>query len=150
MVVGGRLRNALCLHVTLTILLLSKSVWSRNEREKIPEWKSDVLFRLNNQEYVNPSPLIGVLTQPHNPRHSKKGASQSISGPLVSWVESAGGRVVPIRYNAPYHELREIFKSINGLVLPVSFVCVFFWEVIVFSSKLKAPIITDVIVVYLV
>jgi hypothetical protein len=118
MVVGGRLQSALiCLHA---ILLLSKSVWSKNERERIPDWKSDILFRLNNQEYVNPSPLIGVLTQPHNPRHSKKGASQSISGPLVSWVESAGGRVVPIRYNAPYKELREIFKSINGLVLPVS------------------------------
>lgn len=116
---GGRL-TALCLHVLMLTLFMSRSVWSRIDRQRIPEWKSDILFRLDNQEYTNASPLIGVLTQPHNPRHSKKGASQSISGPLVSWVESAGGRVVPIRYNASYKELREVFKSINGLVLPVS------------------------------
>jgi gamma-glutamyl hydrolase len=74
------------------------------------------LERLDNQDYTTAAPLIGVLTQPHFHKHHKE--DQTISGPLVSWVESAGGRVVPINYNAPWEQIETIFKSINGLVLP--------------------------------
>lgn len=52
--------------------------------------------RLDRQEYTNDAPLIGVISQPHYHKHHQD--SQTISGPLVSWVESAGGRVLPIRY----------------------------------------------------
>jgi len=82
-------------------------------------WRQDILYRLKNQDYTNEAPLFGVLTQPHGLKHSKYKSSQSISGPLVSWIESAGGRVVPIPYNAPNEELDSIFEKINGLILPV-------------------------------
>jgi hypothetical protein len=59
--------------------------------------------RLDKQDYVNTSPLIGVLTQPHG--YEKHKEEQTISGPLVSWIESAGGRVVPIRYLHSYLSL---------------------------------------------
>lgn len=59
-------------------------------------WRGKVVDRLDKQDYVNNSPLIGVLTQPHG--YEKHKEEQTISGPLVSWIESAGGRVVPIRY----------------------------------------------------
>lgn len=58
-------------------------------------WRDAVDNRLDNQDYTNPAPLIGVLTQPHYHKHHQD--SQTISGPLVSWIESAGGRIIPIR-----------------------------------------------------
>ena len=58
-------------------------------------WRDEVDNRLDTQDYVNPAPLIGVLTQPHVHKHHQD--SQTISGPLVSWIESAGGRIVPIQ-----------------------------------------------------
>ena len=72
--------------------------------------------RLYRQDYTTASPLIGVLSQPHYHKHHQD--AQTISGPLVSWIESAGGRVVPIPYNAPWEQIDEIFESINGLMLP--------------------------------
>lgn len=81
-------------------------------------WRRVVDDRLDRQDYVNDAPLIGVLTQPHGHKHHKE--AQTISGPLVSWVESAGGRVVPIPFNAPWEEIEARFNKINGLVLPVS------------------------------
>jgi len=36
----------------------------------------------------------------------------------VKFIESAGGRVVPIHYEAPQHQLKEIFSSINGVLFP--------------------------------
>lgn len=35
----------------------------------------------------------------------------------MKWIESAGGRVVPIRHDADLQELDIIFESINGLVI---------------------------------
>ena len=81
-------------------------------------WRHAVDDRLERQDYVTDGPLIGVLTQPHWHKHHQD--AQTISGPLVSWVESAGGRVVPIRYNAPWDEIEARFNVINGLILPVS------------------------------
>jgi len=87
-----------------------------NPKTSKNDWKDDIYQRLDNQDYTTTAPLIGVLTQPHY--HKDTQDSQSISGPLVSWVESAGGRVVPISYNAPWDEIETLFKSLNGLVLP--------------------------------
>ena len=79
-------------------------------------WRAAVEDRLDRQDYTTSSPLIGVITQPHHHKHHKD--EQTISGPLVSWVESAGGRVVPIPFHAPWSQIEDIFNSINGLVLP--------------------------------
>ena len=59
-------------------------------------WKEAVADRLDRQEYATPAPLIGILTQPFAHK-GRKSDEQTVSGPLVSWVESAGGRAVPIR-----------------------------------------------------
>jgi hypothetical protein len=65
---------------------------ARGERS----WKEAVAARLDRLDYSTSSPLIGVLTQPYTHDTHRKD-DQTISGPLVSWIESAGGRVVPIR-----------------------------------------------------
>ena len=33
-----------------------------------------------------------------------------------SWIEAAGGRVVPIRYDAPPSEIEKLFNSLNGIL----------------------------------
>lgn len=63
---------------------------------------------------ANLKPLIGILTQPC---HDCPGKSYIAAG-YVKWIESAGGRAVPIRFYASDDELHRIFKSINGLVFP--------------------------------
>ena len=105
--------------MTLIAILLCCLTQSRGRVPTNGEhWKKDIMYRLEHQNYGNNAPLIGVLAQPHNPKHSKKGAKQSISGPLVSWIESAGGRVVPIRYDSTEKEVERIFESLNGIVFP--------------------------------
>ena len=42
----------------------------------------------------------------------------TIAGPLVSWIEQSGGRVVPIYYNAPFDQIEAEFKKLNGVVFP--------------------------------
>ncbi|PNH12468.1 Gamma-glutamyl hydrolase, partial [Tetrabaena socialis] len=64
--------------------------------------------------YKNTKPLIGILTQPC---HDCPGKSY-IAAANVKWVESAGGRVVPVRFYASDAELHRLFKSLNGLVFP--------------------------------
>ncbi|WIA39229.1 hypothetical protein OEZ86_005353 [Tetradesmus obliquus] len=73
-----------------------------------------VVAKAKQAGYKNTEPLIGILTQPCSdcPGRSYIGAS------YVKWVESAGGRVVPIRFYASDKELYRLFKSVNGLVLP--------------------------------
>lgn len=63
-------------------------------------------------EYKNDKPLIGILTQPC---HDCPGKSYIAAG-YVKWIESSGGRAVPIRFYASDAELHRLFKSINGLV----------------------------------
>ena len=36
---------------------------------------------------------------------------------FTSRIEAAGGRVVPIRYDAPYDEIIYLLKAVNGVLL---------------------------------
>lgn len=61
---------------------------------------------------LNQRPIIGVLTHPADSGFHYLAAS------YVKWVESAGGRVVPISYNATDSEVQQIVSSVNGLLFP--------------------------------
>ena len=41
-----------------------------------------------------------------------------VAASYVKWIESAGGRAVPIRFYASDEELARLFNSINGLIFP--------------------------------
>lgn len=57
-------------------------------------------------------PIIGVFAQPLS-QHG-----EYIAASYVKWVESAGGRVVPIPYSAPKSYLKELLPQLNGLLYP--------------------------------
>lgn len=62
----------------------------------------------------NDKPLIGIMTQPCSTCPGKS----YIAAGFVKWIESAGGRAVPIRFYATDAELKRVFNSINGIVFP--------------------------------
>lgn len=72
------------------------------------------LKRWSDAPVKTPGPLIGILTQPCSTCPGKS----YIAAGNVKWVESAGGRVVPIRFYASDEELKRLFKSINGILFP--------------------------------
>lgn len=57
-------------------------------------------------------PIIGVFAHPATSNGDYLAAS------YVKWVESAGGRVVPIPYNAPIEYLSSIVPQFNGILFP--------------------------------
>jgi gamma-glutamyl hydrolase len=65
---------------------------------------------------TNDRPIIGVFTQPTSSKEGDCGGNcLYIAASYVKYIESAGGRVVPINYYASNDELDSIFSSINGL-----------------------------------
>ena len=64
-------------------------------------------------------PVIGVVAQPKKSSLSPcDGTCEYIAASYVKWVESAGGRVLPIPYDASPKDLGTIFASVNGLLFP--------------------------------
>jgi len=69
---------------------------------------------------VNNRPIIGIMTQPLGTEISN-GTSKNttyIAASYVKFLESAGARVVPIHYDSSDDELKALFNSINGILLP--------------------------------
>jgi gamma-glutamyl hydrolase len=60
------------------------------------------------------SPIIGILTLPNDSPPPFNNASSAFPASYVKWVESGGGRVVPLPYDAPLPVLAATLKSING------------------------------------
>lgn len=57
-------------------------------------------------------PIIGVFAHPSSYH------GDYIAASYVKWVESAGGRVVPIPYSAPKPYLEQLLPQLNGLLFP--------------------------------
>ncbi|KDO31557.1 hypothetical protein SPRG_03486 [Saprolegnia parasitica CBS 223.65] len=58
-------------------------------------------------------PIIGVMTQPFYGRDV-----DYIAASYVKWIESAGGRVVPIPYSASNDTIDALLSSVNGVLFP--------------------------------
>lgn len=89
---------------------------------------------------INTRPIIGILDQPASDDLKPYG-SRVLVASYVKWLESSGARVVPVRYDASKVELKSIFNSINGLLLPGGGIEKFdnttFYEVTFFNNKWK-------------
>lgn len=66
---------------------------------------------------VNNRPIVGILTQTVVDDVMKPFGRTYIPASYVKYVESGGGRVMPIRLTQTTAEYEKIFKSINGLLL---------------------------------
>ncbi|KAM3927909.1 gamma-glutamyl hydrolase [Leptodactylus fuscus] len=66
----------------------------------------------------NNRPVIGILAQETHFENLQNLGRSYIAASYVKTVESAGGRVIPIRINLSDQEYVKIFNSINGFLLP--------------------------------
>ncbi|TDH12940.1 hypothetical protein EPR50_G00052270 [Perca flavescens] len=69
-----------------------------------------------NQEAVNDRPVIGILTQIVTDDVLKPFGRTFIPSSYVKFIESGGGRVMPIRLTLNTAEYKKIFENINGLL----------------------------------
>ncbi|XP_012676780.2 gamma-glutamyl hydrolase-like [Clupea harengus] len=69
-----------------------------------------------NTDKRNDRPIIGVLAQEvYNPPPKQ---NSYIAASYVKFLEAAGARVVPVLINQNEEEYKQLFKSINGILLP--------------------------------
>mmetsp|Transcript_14947 Transcript_14947/g.28269 ORF Transcript_14947/g.28269 Transcript_14947/m.28269 type:complete len:360 (-) Transcript_14947:213-1292(-) len=87
--------------------------------EQVPMWFSAGfllgLLSLATGESLNLRPVIGIFMQP---RGSGSAKYDYIAASYVKFVESSGGRAVPVHYDAPSSQLKDLFGSINGILFP--------------------------------
>jgi len=66
----------------------------------------------------NDRPIIGIFTQPSGTTVDGTVFAEYIAGSYVKYIESAGARVVPVRYQRSKEELKILFSRLNGVLLP--------------------------------
>eukprot|EP01060_Flectonema_neradi_P033267 TRINITY_DN5534_c0_g1_i1.p1 TRINITY_DN5534_c0_g1~~TRINITY_DN5534_c0_g1_i1.p1 ORF type:complete len:317 (+),score=58.22 TRINITY_DN5534_c0_g1_i1:148-1098(+) len=64
-------------------------------------------------------PVIGIWAHPYASASPDCGGTcEYIAASYVKWVESAGGRAVPIPYNVSTADADVMFKNLNGILFP--------------------------------
>lgn len=66
-------------------------------------------------EGLNLRPVLGVLSQP---RENNDNTTSYIAASYVKFLEAAGARVVPVRFDVSNAELDVLMKGLNGLLFP--------------------------------
>lgn len=74
--------------------------------------------QLRSFQQTRDRPIIGILAQDTSGYMKKTFGPTYIAASYIKYIESAGGRVVPIRNNMTEEQLEELFHSINGVLLP--------------------------------
>lgn len=64
------------------------------------------------QASENEGPVIGIFTQ------DRDANSTYIAASYIKYIESAGGRVVPLHYDQPLDALAQNFAKLNGILFP--------------------------------
>ena len=79
-----------------------------------------ILARQQNQCLVSsPGPVIGILTQEYwGDFKNYKNNRSYIAASYVKFVESAGGRVVPLLMDQSHDYYTKLMKNLNGVLLP--------------------------------
>ena len=64
-------------------------------------------------------PVIGILTLPTSPKDLtfSKNSFSMIPGSYVKWLEQAGIRIIPIRYDMPRRIIGKLMNLINGVLI---------------------------------
>jgi gamma-glutamyl hydrolase len=78
-----------------------------------------VLALITAVKASNDRPIIGIYAQPKSSSNCPNGKTcEYIAASYVKFVESHGGRAVPISYYASNDTIDELFSSLNGVLMP--------------------------------
>ncbi|CAD8141127.1 unnamed protein product [Paramecium octaurelia] len=72
----------------------------------------------STSQQLQEQPVIGIFTQPSTFAEYASQNYTYIAASYVKFLESGGARVIPIPYEANHTTLDEIFKNINGILIP--------------------------------
>ena len=66
---------------------------------------------------------IAIFTVPLHNNHELKSKHTTyftsyFPSSYVKWLEQSGAKVVPIKYNLPFHKIKTILKQVNGILFP--------------------------------
>ena len=64
------------------------------------------------------APVIGVLTQPLGPLHESMAQYTYFPASYSKYAAMSGARTVAVLCDTPKEDLRKLYKSINGLLVP--------------------------------
>ena len=64
------------------------------------------------------TPIIGILSQPLGPLHPEMDGYTYFPASYAQYAAMSGARVVAVLCDTPEPELRKLYESINGLVVP--------------------------------
>jgi gamma-glutamyl hydrolase len=68
---------------------------------------------------LNDRPIVAIFTHPSTHKGAPcNGDCDYLAASYVKWVESAGGRAVPVPFDATLAKVDEIFASTNALLFP--------------------------------
>lgn len=69
-------------------------------------------------EAGNQRPIIGIMAQPKETDFCTGDKCQYIAASYVKFVESHGGRAMPISYYSTDEEVEEMMQNVNGVLIP--------------------------------
>lgn len=96
----------------------SLSSFPNTFKSSVSSYKNEVISIQKNYQYKTTRPLIGILTQPSPfPEYPKENYSH-IPSAYIRDMEAGGARVIAIKYDEKEEKLINIFKTLNGLLLP--------------------------------
>ncbi|KAM3134997.1 hypothetical protein pb186bvf_012821 [Paramecium bursaria] len=61
---------------------------------------------------------VGIMMQPSNKKDYPSQIYDYIAEPYVLFLESVGIKVIAVPYRVDYKQLKQIFKNLNGLLIP--------------------------------
>jgi len=69
---------------------------------------------------MNVRPVIGVVSEPisHHIEGKNTNATSYLAASYVKFLEAAGARVVPLRFDAPRDRLTSTLEGLNGVLYP--------------------------------
>ena len=67
---------------------------------------------------VNDRPIIGLLTLPNDQTSLPAGTASYVPASYARWLEAAGARVAPLRFDSPPAVTRALLKGLNGVLFP--------------------------------
>jgi gamma-glutamyl hydrolase len=66
---------------------------------------------------VNERPVIGILTQPEEVGLNRSAQNETyITSTYIKFIESVGGRVIPIHYTHSFSRIDELMSQVNGIL----------------------------------
>lgn len=96
------------------VIIIIKMKSTTTEAQKVTKTPLEVYSYAEESEIINPTPIIGVMTQ----NRLFSGYNEYIMCVYSKFVEQYGARIVPIPFHLTTEELEAKLDRVNGVIIP--------------------------------